>query len=210
MISLEQASPLDLFPEQALLLVVDIQEKLIPTMRAKNVKRLVGNLKLLSHLAVELKIPVLLTEQYPKGLGTTIEPVQSLFATVKPVEKSSFSCCGDEGFNKKLKTFSGRNKIILVGMETHICIYLTALGLVKSGFDVFVPHDAVIAHKEALHDNGLNLIVSAGGHVTNTETVLFQLMQKSGTDVFKKMSSLLKESLAQTKKKKVPSVKKMQ
>lgn len=180
-------------PQDSLLLIIDIQERLAKVMKPKILDRVVDQTNLLATLAVETDIPIIVTEQYPKGLGITIDPIKQILKDKKYEnhEKLTFGCCGDSAFNEKLKKY-GRKKIILVGMETHVCVFLTALGLIENGYQPFVASDAVISRERFYYDNGLDLIRQAGGIVTNTETLLFQLMGQSGTPTFKKISALLK------------------
>lgn len=188
-------SLLSISPREALLLIIDIQEKLCRVMNRDYLARICSNINLLTTLSQELSIPLLLTQQYPQGLGPTIEPVQKILEgkKVETLDKTTFGCCEDSQFLKKLKTFQ-RKKIILVGMETHVCVYLTALGLLKNGFYPFVVSDAVISRESFHYKNGLQLASQAGAVVTNTETLLFQLMVESGSKTFKKISSLLKSN----------------
>ena len=143
-----------------------------------------------------MKIPILLTEQYPEGLGPTISPIKEILKDKKQdaLSKVAFGCCDDAPFNKKLKSYR-RKKIILTGMETHVCVYLTALGLLKTGYRPFVVSDAVISRTKFNYKNGLDLLRDSGAIVTNTETLLFQLMVNSGTPLFRKISSRLKQTV---------------
>lgn len=179
--------------ENSLLLVVDIQERLSPTMDAHWLNATISQLGLLALYARLEKLPVILTEQYPRGLGPTRKDVLALLENIPYTrcEKNYFSCADDPTILAHLKKYPDK-KIILTGMETHICILLTALGLVHQGFDVFVPQDAVIARKKDNHQNGLVLMQDAGAIITNTETLVFQMMSCSGGDTFKSVSNYLK------------------
>jgi nicotinamidase-related amidase len=185
---------LSLNKEEALLLIIDIQEKLVPTMDAQRLSKVVSQVGLLSLYAAKEGVPVVMTEQYPKGLGTTIPSVMKHIQNLNYdyFDKTSFGCVGDEAFIKTLEEKYAGKKIIVTGMETHICVYLTALGLKEKGFDVFVPQDAVIAHDNELHDNGLQLMDKAGVVITNSESLVFQLMGCSGGGTFKAVSGYLK------------------
>lgn len=188
--------PFSITTSDSLLLIVDIQERLCKIMNQKVLKKVCTQINLLSSLAEEEKIPILLTEQYPEGLGPTIEPVKKILEGKKYDyhSKVTFGCCEDETFNKKLETYK-RKKIIITGMEIHVCVYLTALGLINNGYHPFVASDAVISRDKFYYKNGLDLMRQAGYVVSNTETILFQLMVRSGTDTFKKVSKLLKETI---------------
>lgn len=188
--------PFSITPNNSLLLIVDIQERLCKVMNQKVLKKVCSQINLLASLSEDLKIPILLTEQYPEGLGPTIEPIKKILEGEKydSHSKVTFGCCEDETFNKKLETYK-RKKIIITGMETHVCVYLTALGLINNGYHPFIASDAVISRDKFYYKNGLDLMRQVGCVVSNTETILFQLMVRSGTDIFKKISKLLKESI---------------
>lgn len=185
-----------LSPNNSVLVLIDIQEKLCPAFDQPWLQKVCGQIHLLVELAKELNIPILLAEQYPKGLGPTIEPVREMLQglDVPVIEKVSFSCCGDKQFNRLLKKYK-RPNVILAGMETHVCVYLTALGLIEKGYRPLVASDAVLSRENFYHANGLSLMEAAGTVVTNTETLLFQLLTRCATPSFKKISALLKESL---------------
>lgn len=180
--------------QNSALVIIDLQERLSQVLNQDYLKKVCGNIHLLVELADELSIPIILTEQYPQGLGPTIQPIQKILDNKKydRVEKTAFGCCDDSSFNKKLKTLK-RKKIILVGMETHVCVYLTALGLTQQGYAPVVAADAVISRTNQNYKNGLHLIRQTGAIVAPTETLLFQLMVRCATPTFKKISALLKE-----------------
>ncbi len=173
-----------------LLLVIDIQEKLCKAMDPKILASTTGNVSILLEAARDLSIPVLVTEQYPAGLGSTLAELKET-AAVTPLEKMSFSCCGDEGILAKIAE-SGRKTVIVTGMETHICVLQTVLDLLKNGYNVQVVNDAVISRKKENWRIGLSLAESAGALISSTETLLFQLLQRAGTAEFKKLSKLVR------------------
>jgi len=173
----------------AALLIIDIQERLAVVMDKKEM--VVRNTLHLVELAKMLNIPVVVTEQYPKGLGKTLPEIQSALPAYLPIEKVSFNCCGEESFNEQMKRL-GKKKIIVTGMETHICVLQTSLGLMKAGFDVHLVTDAVCSRTKANWRSGLELIRDAGGVLTNTETVLFQILGVAGTPEFKAISNRIK------------------
>lgn len=180
--------------EDSLLLIIDLQERLSKVLDQKILKKVVGQIDLLATLASDLKIPLVLTRQYPQGLGQTIKSVQKILEGKKfeQLDKITFGCCDDTNFNNRLASY-GRKKIILCGMETHVCIYLTALGLLGQGYQPFIVSDAVISREKFNYKNGLTLMRDAGCVVTNTETLLFGLMVKSGGGTFKKISGMIKK-----------------
>lgn len=181
-------------PSDSLLLIIDIQERLSKVLNQSDLKKVCEQINLLVTLAADVGIPILVTEQYPKGLGPTIKPILKILKDKKydTYDKITFGCCKDLGFCKKLRSTQKKN-IILTGMETHVCVYLTALGLMRLGYKPFVASDAVISREKFYTKNGLMLMRDMGAVITNTETLLFQLMGQSGGSTFKKISGLLKK-----------------
>ena len=173
----------------AALLIIDIQERLAAVMDKK--LQVVRNTLNLVELAKMLNIPVVVTEQYPKGLGRTLPEISAALPSYLPIEKMTFNCCGESPFNDQIKGL-GRKKFIVTGMETHICVLQTSLGLLQTGYDVHLVTDAVCSRTKANWRSGLELIHDAGGVVTNTETVLFQLLGVAGTPEFKAISNRIK------------------
>jgi len=176
--------------QSTLLMVIDIQEKLCKAMDPEILASTTANVSILLEASREYNIPVLVSEQYPAGLGATIPELKEA-AAITPLEKMSFSCCGDEGIVAKIAG-SGRKTIIVTGMETHICVLQTVLDLLKNGYDVQVVSDAVISRKKGNWRIGLSLAAAAGALISSTETILFQLLQRAGTAEFKKLSKLVR------------------
>jgi len=165
---------------QSALVVVDIQEKLLPPIHEK--ERLVRNSQLLLRLAEILKIPVVATTQYAKGLGQTV-----------PIDKLKFGCFASEPFCSALKALPGRrNTVLLCGMETHICVMQTALGALEQGYIVHVASDAVGSRSEWNWQIGLERMRSAGALISSTEMIIYELLGGSGTAEFKQMLQYLK------------------
>lgn len=177
--------------KNALLLVIDVQEKLVVTMETQNYRRMLGSLEMLVKGMDLMEVPAVATEQYPRGLGSTVPELQAACGD-GAVEKVSFGCCGEPAFLEKLKSF-GRSQIIVTGMEAHVCVYQTVLELLEAGFHVHVVRDAVISRRESDFQVSLENAARAGAVVTTAETVLFQLMQSSKTPEFKEISGLIKE-----------------
>ncbi len=173
----------------AVLLIIDIQERLAVVMDRKD--QVVRNTLHLLELAKMQNIPVVVTEQYPKGLGRTVPEITAALPSCLPVEKVSFDCCGEASFNEQIRRL-GRKRIIVTGMETHICVLQTSLGLLGGGYHVHLVQDAVCSRTKPNWRSGLELIRDAGGVVTNTETVLFQLLGVAGTPEFKTISNRIK------------------
>jgi nicotinamidase-related amidase len=175
--------------EDSVLLIVDVQEKLASVMQER--ERVVGNNLHLLELAKMIGMPVMVTEQYPKGLGLTVAEIRESVPVYRPVEKMTFDCCGRPPFLEELKGH-GRRTVILTGMETHICVLQTCLGLRKGGVNVHVVRDAVCSRTRDNWKTGIEFMRDAGAVVTSTETVLFQLLKKAGTEEFKKISLRIK------------------
>ncbi len=184
-----------LSPDDLVLIVIDIQEKLIPTIPAESLKKLHRGLALLATIARDLKIPTIVTEQYPQGLGGTTASIQALLQGCgsKTIAKETFSACGNKDFMSEIKKLK-RKTILLVGMETHVCIYLTAKDLIAQGFAVILPQDVCVSHSEDYKLNGIELMREMGASISNAETISFDLLKKSGTPLFKEISSVLKNN----------------
>jgi nicotinamidase-related amidase len=171
------------------LFIIDIQDKLAAAMRHKD--QVVSNCLHLIELAKLLQIPLLVTEQYPKGLGPILSEIKEALPGYDPFEKTAFNCCLETGFLEKVAAL-GRKKLILTGMETHICVLQTSLGLLKEGYAVQVVRDGVCSRTKNNFTAGIELMDRAGVVITGTETVLFQLLQKAGTEAFKVISKRIK------------------
>ena len=171
------------------LLVVDMQKKLLktipnPDLLTENVLKLIEGFKIIER-------PVFLTEQYPEGLGKTETAIKKALKGIEIGEKLSFSCCGIEGFSQKLRK-QKIDQVVLCGIETHICIWQTAMDLLYNSFDVIVVKDCVSSRKEIDNENALNRMQANRIQISTTETVLFELLEKAGNDEFKKISELVK------------------
>lgn len=178
-------------PRQTALVVVDVQERLFAAMDAEQREGMVGNVKILTAAARRLGLPLVVTEQYPKGLGHTLPEVRDALGPVEPLSKVTFSCCAVEGFTEGLRR-RGARAVVLVGLETHVCVLMTALDLVAGGFTVHVPGDATVSRTRTNWEFGLALLRGEGVVVTTTETVLFQLLGRADTDDFRALAPLLK------------------
>lgn len=171
------------------LVVIDIQERLSGAMDEEVRTRVVRNAGILIEAATLLEVPVILTEQYPQGLGPTLaELAGKLPESSASVEKTCFSGCSADGFEASL---SGR-QVVLAGMETHVCVMQTALELHALGRQVFVVEDAVCSRRKPNHKNALARLRQAGVVVTNTESVLFEWLRDARHEHFKALSRLIK------------------
>ncbi len=177
--------------ESSALIVVDIQEKLLPPIYEK--ERLVRNSQLLIRLARILNIPTLATTQYAKGLGNTVPEIASLLPQLEAVDKLEFSCFGSDAFCARLKHLPGnRNTVLLCGMESHICVTQTALGALREGYLVHVASDAVSSRTEWNWKIGLERMRAAGAIISSTEMIMYELLGRSGSPVFKELLPYLK------------------
>ncbi len=178
-------------PQQPVLVIIDVQERLFNAMDAELRDDTIRNIKILGAAARRLAVPVVVTEQYPRGLGRTLPELRALLDDVTPLEKTAFSCCGADGFTGRLKAL-GAEPVILTGIEAHVCVLLTALDLLRQGFRVSVVADAVCSRTSANFDLGLAQARQAGAVVTATETVVFELLGRADTDAFREISKLLR------------------
>jgi len=177
--------------DQCALIVVDIQEKLLPPIWEK--ERFVRNAQLLIRLAGILKIPTLMTTQYSKGLGNTVPEIASLLPDTPAVDKLMFSCFGSDAFCSLLKRLPGpRTTVLLCGMETHICVMQTALGALRDGYLVHVASDAVSSRTELNWRIGLERMRAAGAILSSTEMMIYELLRSSGAPAFKQLLPYLK------------------
>jgi nicotinamidase-related amidase len=174
---------------EAVLVIVDIQERLAAVMSER--KKVVDNCLHLIELCKLLDIPVLLNEQYPKGLGPTVSEIKDAVQPYEPLEKITFSCCEGESFPEKLAA-TGKKKIILAGMETHVCVLQTCIGLLREGYAVHAVSDAICSRTKESFETAMEFMRDAGAVVTCTETVLFQLLERAGTEEFKIISKRIK------------------
>lgn len=175
--------------DDSALVIVDIQDRLANAMRER--ESVINNCLHMIELAKMYSIPILVTEQYPKGLGRTVEEIRSAIPDYAPIEKVSFSCCGEQGFVARLRTL-GRKTIVLTGMETHVCVLQTCIELLKEGFIIHLVKDAVCSRAKDNWNTGVEFMRDAGAVVTCTETVLFQLLKTAGTEQFKAISKRIK------------------
>jgi len=195
---LKDAARLPLEAERTALLVVDVQEKLLPPIHEKD--RLVRNAKLLLRLAQIQKLPVLATTQYAKGLGATVPEVASLFpADTAPIDKLEFGCFASDAFCSALHDLPRElDALLICGIETHICVLQTALGALREGYAVHVVADACGSRPSLGEDKTLNWRVGlermrdAGAVISSTEMAIYELLRGSGTAQFKEMLQHLK------------------
>jgi nicotinamidase-related amidase len=179
--------------EEALLLVVDVQERLVPAIDKDLYAVARKNMALAIEAAGTLGLPIVVTEQYPKGLGRTVPEILGCLdgKAYSLFEKVTFSCARDEAFLEAVSR-AGRRQLAVVGMETHVCVYQTSVDLVRAGYSVFVLDDAVSSRFPHNYRSGLQALRDAGCTVFSTETAVFQLLKVAATPEFRKVSSLLR------------------
>ena len=173
------------------LLVVDIQEKLVKAMKEKIAGNVVKNTGIVLELSKVLDMPFLATEQYRKGLGPTVEAISNALGDSAVLEKLHFDCVKDDAVKEKITALNKRN-IIITGIETHVCVFQTAISLLSEGFNVVVASDAVSSRRKHDWEFSLKALGKAGALIYPTETIAFMLLEKAGTPEFKKMAPMFK------------------
>ncbi len=175
--------------QDSALVVIDMQERLVPAMQAP--ARTLRNTRLLLQAASITDVPALLTEQYPKGLGHTVPEIMNAAGNSLVLPKMHFSCMEDAGFAKAFRAL-GRRQAILTGMEAHICVVQTAASLVEADFDVFVVSDATASRTIESEQACLARLNAGGVSIVTTEMVIFEWLGQAGTKAFKEMLPLIK------------------
>lgn len=180
-------TPARLSPDSTALLVIDWQERLFPAMPEGSREDALARAGHLVWMAGELEMPVVATEQYPRGLGRTL----AALPVVEPIEKLTFSAWDAPAFQERV-TGLGRRNVLVVGMETHICVALTCRDLVAAGYGVWLVADACLSRRKLDHDLGVERIRGDGARVVTAEAALFELTDTAGTPLFKQLSARLK------------------
>jgi nicotinamidase-related amidase len=181
---------------RAALFVVDIQDRLVPAMPPEVVARVIKNTNIMIEACAPLGLPIVVSQQYPKGLGATAQAIEEALSKVPPIQlhrfdKLEFSSAASPAF-AALAPKLGRDQWIVCGMETHVCIYQTARDLVARGSAVHVVADAVCSRTKANWRIGMSLIERAGGIPTSTEVCVFDLLERAGTEEFRALSRAIK------------------
>ena len=176
---------------RSLLLVVDVQARLAPAIDEGAAA--VENNRRLLQAAQRLQVPVLVTEHYPQGLGATVEPLQAPMAAAGAtvIEKIHFGATREPGFLERLRGF-GRRQIVLTGMEAHICVLQTGLGLLEAGFAVAVVADASSSRTRANREAGLARLARHGAEIVTTEMVIYEWLERAGTADFRALLPLVR------------------
>ena len=170
-------------------LIIDFQERIFPVIHEhekllKNVPLLIAGLKI-------LEIPLFVTEQYVKGLGPTVTPIASVLGNIERYEKSSFSCCDEPKVMLQMAA-SGRENVIIAGIESHVCVLQTVIDLLRNGFHPVVVEDCISSRRENDKQVALRRMEKEGAIITTYESILFELLRYSGTEQFKAISKLVK------------------
>ena len=175
--------------ENSILVVVDIQDSLARVMHEK--EALLANLQKIIKGATILGIPRIVTEQVPEKLGATIPEISSLLDTVRPISKSSFSCCGEVLFMRELESIK-RTQILVTGIESHVCVYQTTVDLIRAGYKVHIITDCISSRTADNRALGIERMKGEGAKPTSTEMVLFELLKIARGDRFREISRLVK------------------
>jgi len=175
--------------EKTALLLIDIQEKILAVMN-RHEQVINNSIKLIRGFKT-LNIPIFYTEQYPKGLGTTAEPLVKELEGLSPIQKMSFSCSGAGNFFTRLVD-NKVSQVVIAGIESHVCVQQTALDLIASGFQVDIAADAVSSRNEIDYLTALDRMRTHRIEITTSESILFELLNICGTDEFKEISKIIK------------------
>ncbi|HPV98367.1 MAG TPA: hydrolase [Spirochaetota bacterium] len=177
--------------ESACLMVIDVQERLFNAMEYDIRRNVVRNIGILLETANAFSIPVVLTEQYSKGLGRTIPDIREHLAGIEAFDKTCFNCMLDEPIRERIAEI-GRRTVILCGIETHICVLTTALSLLGEGYHVIVASDAACSRRKHEWKMAIVALRDAGAVIYPTETIAFMFIERYGTEQFRRLSPLFK------------------
>ena len=172
------------------LILIDMQTRLTGVMPLDAAQAVIKNSGILAQAALMLEVPVIATEQYPKGLGRTVPELLTLLPNIKPVEKMTFSCMAEPKFTRHLTR--DHSQIVLAGMEAHICVLQTAMSLIAAGKQVFVAEDAIISRNPVNKANALARMRDVGCIISNTESIVFEWLGHAEGDAFKAISKLIR------------------
>jgi isochorismate hydrolase len=175
--------------DRSCLLIVDVQERLAPAMA--DPASVIANARILIQAAARLGVPVLVSEQYPRGLGPTVPELRALVSDSTRISKLSFSCAADHGLQQRIKDTS-RPLLVICGLEAHVCVLQSALGFQQAGLKVFVVADAVSSRAAANRETALRRLAANGVELVTTEMVVFEWLGQAGTPEFKELSRLIK------------------
>lgn len=181
--------PTRLTTDNTFLVIIDIQERMFRPMYEKEI--LLQNALKLIRGAQVLELPIIMTEQYPAGLGKTLPEITEIIPNVRPVEKLTFSCCGVEGF-VDAASLLGRKQALVIGIEAHVCVYQTAIDLLTLGYGVHVAVDCISSRAQENKKIAVKKMNSAGIHLISAEMALFEILKSASSDKFKQISNIVK------------------
>jgi len=176
-------------PDDCVFVVVDVQEKFMPVLDRKDI--LLSNIKKLVMASSEFNIPLIVTEQYPEGLGSTVEDIDMLLGAHDYIKKEAFSCFKAEGFKEALAG-KGKKQLLISGIEAQVCITQTALDALEEGYEVFIAGDAVDSRKALDRELSLDRMRQAGAIIEATESILFYMLEKHTDEKFKNLQWIVK------------------
>lgn len=175
--------------EQSCLILIDMQERLVPAMQSP--ARTLRNAAILAQAANSLGVPVLVTEQYSKGLGPTMPEIATAAGNAPVLEKMHFSCMNDADFSDRFRSLD-RKQAVIAGMEAHICVLQTGVNLMEEGYDIFVVTDATSSRSPESEKACLDRLSAQGAGIVTTEMVVFEWLEKAGTPEFRELLELVK------------------
>jgi nicotinamidase-related amidase len=178
-------------PEESLLLVIDLQEKFVPSLKHK--RRVVESAELLLRTAGVLGIPVVVTEHHPEAIGPTVEPLAGLIGGAERLRKDIFGCFGDDRVRAAVASKKQARTILIAGCETHICIMQTSMQALELGYNVHVAANGVSSRTEIDWITGLDRIAKAGAVIATAEMMAYELLRRSDTPAFKKLLPVFKD-----------------
>jgi nicotinamidase-related amidase len=174
--------------EDTVLLIVDVQERLVPAMH--NPQHYVERCTLLARATAQLQLPVIVTEQNPERLGSTLPELSEVLGTIAPITKMLFSACTPE--TREALRATGRGSVLVCGAEAHVCVLQTVLDLLEQDYTVFVAHDAIASRRDDDKQIGWERMKAAGAIGTSAESAVFELLGEAGTPEFKALLPYLK------------------
>lgn len=180
-----------LVPSDVTIAFIDLQPRVMTAMFGHTPALVTRNARILAQAAAEFSLPIVLTEQYSKGLGNTMDELKEVLPVYDPIEKLHFDCTLEPAFMSALRA-TGRHQVIITGVEAHVCLYQSCLGLLEHGYQVFCAADAVSSRAEFNWRNALDNMRDAGAVVSSTEMLVFQFADASQREIFKKLSSWVK------------------
>ena len=171
--------------KDSVLLIVDAQEKLLPAIHQRD--NVTSRMRWLAEIALQLDIPILITEQYPKGLGYTVSALQEIIESARVIEKTHFSALQEDSFRDVLREYN-KKQVVIMGMETHVCVLQTALDMKAEGYQVYLPSDCVGSRRPNDKDTAIARMRDNRVDIITSEMAAFEWLHKSGTDTFRHIS----------------------